>query len=368
MSRIPTGTLRFSKVSILFASRCASGTPRRRIPINASRSRSLVFSSTSCARRTSVRSISEALISWAFSRVRDIRLRMTEYHDEARPSPQRRRDAEKIEKLESIQILLCPLRKRPDGIEALVSLFVFSASLRLRGEPRAWTCYRMISRGTYRNHRSARAVCPIMEAMATDAVCSKCEGTGFIIIERGGISGAEPCDCRAQGRTERLQDRSQIPALYCHASFDNFVVPGIENPTARRELTTVLLAVKKFASDFPHEKGPQGLLLIGEVGCGKTHLAVAALRQIIAKGFEGLFYSYQALLDNIHKGYDPVADVSDRNAYRTAMETEVLLLDDIAAQRAHDWVEDTINSIVTYRCDNRKALIATTNAPDTEAG
>ncbi len=203
--------------------------------------------------------------------------------------------------------------------------------------------------------------------MTSDAVCPKCGGTGFIIIERANISGAEPCDCRAQGRAARLEDRSQIPPLYRNASFDNFVVPGIENPTARRELTTVLLAVKKFASDFPHDKGPQGLLLIGEVGCGKTHLAVAALRQIIAKGFEGLFYSYQALLDNIHKGYDPVADTADRNAYRTAMETEVLLLDDIAAQRAHDWVEDTINSIVTYRCDNRKALIATTNAPDPDA-
>src|ERR1039458_4188684 len=89
--------------------------------MNASRSRSLVFSRTSCARRTSVPALAEALISWAFSRVRDIRLRMTGYHDEARPSPQRRRDAEKIEKLESIQILLCPLRKRPDGIELLVS-------------------------------------------------------------------------------------------------------------------------------------------------------------------------------------------------------------------------------------------------------
>ena len=203
--------------------------------------------------------------------------------------------------------------------------------------------------------------------MDSDAVCAKCGGTGFIIIERAEISGAEPCDCRAQGRAARLEDRSQIPPLYRNASFDNFVVPGIENPTARRELTSVLLAVKKFASDFPHDKGPQGLLLIGEVGCGKTHLAVAALRQILAKGFEGLFYSYQALLDNIHKGYDPVSDAPDRNAYRTAMETEVLLLDDIAAQRAHDWVEDTINSIVTYRCDNRKALIATTNAPDPDA-
>jgi len=203
--------------------------------------------------------------------------------------------------------------------------------------------------------------------MTSEAVCAKCGGTGFIIIEHANISGAEPCDCRSQGRAARLQERSQIPPLYQKASFDNFVVPGVENPVARRELTTVLLAVKEFVRAFPHEKGPQGLLLIGEVGCGKTHLAVAALRQIIAKGFEGLFYSYQELLDNIHKGYNPVSDASDRNAYLTAMETEVLLLDDIGAQRAHDWVEDTINAIVTYRCDNRKALIATTNAPDPDA-
>jgi DNA replication protein DnaC len=204
--------------------------------------------------------------------------------------------------------------------------------------------------------------------MASDTVCARCGGTGFIIVEHANISGAEPCDCRAQGRAARLEDRSQIPALYRHASFDNFVVPGIENPVARRELTTVLLAVKKFASDFPHEKGPQGLLLIGEVGCGKTHLAVAALRQIIDKGFEGLFYNYQNLLNSIKAGYDPSSNSSNREAYRSALDAEVLLLDDLGAHRATDWVEDTVNSIITYRCDNRKPLLATTNMPDADAG
>ena len=203
--------------------------------------------------------------------------------------------------------------------------------------------------------------------MATDAVCSKCGGTGFLIIEHADISGAEPCDCRARDRAARLADRSQIPLLYSNTSFDNFVVPGIEHPTARRELTTVLLAVKKFVHDFPDEKRP-GLLLVGETGSGKTHLAVAALRQIVAKGFEGLFCNYQTLLNSIKAGYDPSSNSSNREAYKNALDAEVLLLDDLGAHRTTDWVEDTVNAIITYRCDNRKPLLATTNMPDPDAG
>jgi len=203
--------------------------------------------------------------------------------------------------------------------------------------------------------------------MPTEVVCSKCGGVGWIIVERANVSGAEPCDCRSQGRAERMEGRAQIPPLYQHASFDNFVVPGPDNPIARRELTNVLLAVKNYVRDFPNENRP-GLLLIGEPGTGKTHLAAAALRQIVEKGFEGLFCDYQNLLDRIRSGYDASSNSADREAYRVALDTEVLLLDDIGAHRVTDWVEDTITSIVTYRCNNRKALIATTNLPDGSAG
>jgi DNA replication protein DnaC len=44
-----------------------------------------------------------------------------------------------------------------------------------------------------------------------------------------------------------------------------------------------------------------------------------------------------------------------------ALDSEVLLLDDLGARRVSDWVEDTVASIITFRCNNRKPLIATTN-------
>ena len=195
-------------------------------------------------------------------------------------------------------------------------------------------------------------------------VCPRCGGSGWIIIEHEGISGAERCACAMEGRAERVERAAGIPPLYHRVTLDNFVIPS-DNPTARSGLATALMQVKNFVREFPTGDRP-GLLLIGDPGTGKTHLAVAALRALIAKGFEGIFCDYQTLLDRIRSSYDPTSGASDRDAYRTALDAEVLLLDDLGAHRVTEWVEDTVTSIITHRCNNRKPLIATTNLPDNE--
>ncbi|MDE3195831.1 MAG: ATP-binding protein [Acidobacteriota bacterium] len=198
------------------------------------------------------------------------------------------------------------------------------------------------------------------------ANCPKCEGTGYVIVERDSLSGAVRCDCVDPGRSSRIMDSAAIPPLYANAGFDTFSIPR-ENPIAYRDMMEIFLAVRGYAREFPGGKKP-GILLMGDPGTGKTHLAVAAFRQLLAKGFEGRFFDYQNLLDRIRMGYDQASNSSDKEAYREAMDADILLLDDLGAHRVTDWVEDTVTSIITYRCNNRKALIATTNLIDGDAG
>ena len=195
--------------------------------------------------------------------------------------------------------------------------------------------------------------------------CPECGGTGFKIVERGGLSGATPCACSAVTRARALKEASGIPPNYERATLDSFIMPH-DNPTAKQQLGGVLIQVKSFVREFPSKKQP-GLLLVGEPGSGKTHLAVAALRALIDRGHEGVFFDYQNLLDRIRASYDSASGASDKEVYRSALEAEILLLDDLGSHRVTEWVEDIVTSIITYRCNHCKPLIATTNLPDEPA-
>ena len=202
--------------------------------------------------------------------------------------------------------------------------------------------------------------------MPADPRCSECDGTGWKQVLRDGVTAVERCGCvQTAPRADRLA-KARIPPRFGNAGFENFSLPR-ENPIEREALSAAMLASKAYVREYPF--GPKkGLMFQGPTGVGKTHLAAAVLHELLAKGFEGLFLEYQKWLAKLRQGYDLLAGPDNRRAYQSALETEVLLMDDLGSERRSDWVEDTVTAVINHRYNTEQALIVTTNLPLPELG
>ena len=109
----------------------------------------------------------------------------------------------------------------------------------------------------------------------------------------------------------------------------------------------------------------RGLLLDGLPGVGKTHLAVAVLKQVMdSSPARGLFYDTRDLLRVIRSTYDPSIRTTELEILRPVMTADLLVLDDLGAEKTSEWVEETMNLIVNTRYNERRLTIFTSNYVD----
>ena len=128
-----------------------------------------------------------------------------------------------------------------------------------------------------------------------------------------------------------------------------------------------MLEAKAFVATYPLET--TGLLLIGSIGVGKTHLAVGIMKELILnKGTACLFYDYRELLKQIQNSYNDSVQATELDVLRPVFETEVLVLDELGAVKPTEWVWDTVSLILNTRYNDNRTTLITTNFEDKPAG
>ena len=197
--------------------------------------------------------------------------------------------------------------------------------------------------------------------------CGICGGVGLVrVVSAQGRWVSRPCECQEMRREDARLTPRYIPERYRHCSLDTFEpsFPGAD-PSLKEALTTA----RRFVEEYPVDTAGKGLLLAAPSGVGKTHLAVGVLRRLVAgKGVRGLFCDYRELLKNIQNSYNPQVAVTELELLRPVFAAEVLVLDDLGAQKPNEWVWDTVALILNSRYNDKQSTIITTNYPDLPAG
>lgn len=203
----------------------------------------------------------------------------------------------------------------------------------------------------------------IDQALQSQETCLRCQGieqcqseaNGMqYVLEMGPTGKVSPSYrmCRHKmvdmetKRISRLLSSSRLPDFFKDKTFENF--KRHDNPEA-------FMAAQRTANDV----GGLGLMLYGKPGTGKTHLAAAVVNARLASGNQAVFVTVPELLADIR---DTIARKKDTSELlETVKDVELLVMDDMGAEKITDWAVEQLFSVVNARLLRKKQTVVTSN-------
>jgi len=182
-----------------------------------------------------------------------------------------------------------------------------------------------------------------------------CDGSGFVVDEA--TNTASDCPCRA-GRIARVRAQAlagRVPRKYRGVSFERPPVSDIAR-VAPEQVRVVRRYVQRI--DEQLDAG-RGLWLWGDVGTGKTTLAMLASQAALEAGRSVVIHSLPRLLNLIRNAIESEAGMVGFLERLTAV--DLLHIDDLGAENTTDWVLEQLYSIINTRYEDERAMIVTTN-------
>jgi DNA replication protein DnaC len=194
-----------------------------------------------------------------------------------------------------------------------------------------------------------------------EAACpyGECDGSTWVLDEA--TNESRPCRCRDQ-RVRRAASGgigTGIGRRFLEVSFDREPIVSLD--------PIVLRQVRAFVRSIGENlDAGRGLWFDGPVGTGKTSLAILVAKAAKDAGRSYAVYPVPRLLAEIKRTFDRDASDTYMGFFRRLCTVDVLVLDDLGAEKQTEWVLEQLYSIVNERWQDRRSIVVTTNIPDAD--
>ena len=190
-------------------------------------------------------------------------------------------------------------------------------------------------------------------------ICLICRGAGWlrrdVSVQHSSFGTPVQCMCLIDEiEPDRLADLRRMSGLrkgLDKKTFENFdsKIPGVD---------LAYQTALRFARD------PSGwLVLHGQIGGGKTHLAAAIANFALDNKVKLLFSTVPDLLEHMRAAFSPNSDTKYDQLFEDARITNLLILDDLVTKGATPWAQEKLYQIINYRYNYRLPTVITTDRP-----
>lgn len=154
-------------------------------------------------------------------------------------------------------------------------------------------------------------------------------------------------------RVERIIKNSKMSKRNLSYKFDNF-----EPNNSNRKVFNNL---KNYSKKLVNGIEKKGLILVGNNGVGKTHLACSIANKLIENGTSVIYGTLINLLAELRNSYYIDNNISEMEIIKLYENVDLLIIDDLGKEKPSAWGLEKLFTIINSRYENNLPVIITTN-------
>jgi len=192
--------------------------------------------------------------------------------------------------------------------------------------------------------------------------CPDCKNTGWLPPEETAAGTVRPprkCHCLLKEELEDTYRAAGLTGPLREQTFERFDLTVY--PPAHRDYMERLAAYcRGFAERICAGSDEESILLMGDVGLGKTFLCSAIANLLVAAKRQVVYFTLSEFMDLVRL-YKFEDDADYRDGIQRLLDADLIILDDLGAEKVTEFAGQELFNIINHRMNRQKPMVISTN-------